>query len=167
MLIWNVFLGWGDGYVILTQTRLRKFYGGWLTQRPTAYLPSDKNAHSQTHQDKSIIPPFAAPRVLCGKKPIYTSHQMDTQSHSKTSPQSLCSIVDFPGYLPLWKPLVLVFLFPIYQDRHSASWVGFTSRAQTVQRHTIWWCEGKQNRSSNNKALYSPSARVTEDLEWP
>lgn len=73
------FLRWGGGqygHAILVHVRRRKFYGGWLTQRPTAYLPSDKNAHSQTYQDKSIIPWFTVPWVpLC--KENYSCSPLD------------------------------------------------------------------------------------------
>lgn len=65
----------------------RKFCSGWLTQRPTAYAPSDKNAHSQTYQDKSIILWFTIPWILLCKE-NYTPHQMDTQNHSKQAPDS-------------------------------------------------------------------------------
>lgn len=73
MLIWNVFLGAGDEHTILVNVRLMKFYGGWLTQRPTTYLPSDKNAHSQTYQDKSIIPWFTIPWVPLYKENYFYS----------------------------------------------------------------------------------------------
>lgn len=82
MLISNVFFGSGrEVDAILVRVMLRKFYGEWLTQKPTAYLPSDKNAHSQTYQDKSIIPWFTIPWVpLCKENYLYSPSDGYTES---------------------------------------------------------------------------------------
>ena len=78
------FLWWGEGgngHSFSVHMRLRKFCGGWLTQRPTAYLPSDKNAHSQTYQDKSIILWFTIPWVpLCKENYLYSPSDGYTES---------------------------------------------------------------------------------------
>lgn len=75
------FLGGADGHSIWVHMRLRKFYGGWLTWRPTAYLPSDKNVHSQTYQDKSIILWFTIPWVpLCKENYLYSPSDGYTES---------------------------------------------------------------------------------------
>lgn len=143
MLISNVFFGsWRDvdGHAILVHAMLRKFYGEWLTQRPTAYLPSDKNAHSQTYQDKSIIPWFTIPWVpLCKENYSYSPSDGYT-----ASPRFHYSILYFPGHLPLWKPLVLVFLFPIYQNRHFAGELSFTPKCKIVRRHNFRPTERKK-----------------------
>lgn len=73
-----------------------------------------------------LFPGSPFPGPLCVKKTIFTPHQMDTQKRGKQALDS--TILYFPGHLPLWKSLVWVFLFLIYQNRHFATELSFPPR---------------------------------------
>lgn len=137
------FLGSGREVDAILVHVMRKFYGEWLTQKPTAYLPSDKNAHSQTYQDKvnySLIHyslgPFVQRKLFI--LPIRWKHRIMVNK----PPIPLFYII-FPRAPSIVEAIVLVFLFPIYQNRHFASELSFTPKCKIVRRHNFQPTERK------------------------
>lgn len=147
MLIWNVFLeglmgtrsgciwGWGNSMV-----------GDWLEgqQHICHQIKMYIHKHTKTSQ---LFSDSLFPGSLCVKKTIYTPHQMDTQNHSKQAPDS--TTLYFPRHLPLWKSLVLVFLFSIYQNRHFASELSFAPRCKIADAIFDQLKKKKQNMLCN------------------